>query len=365
MFDYLHQQNWMTVRRMSLSVAQAEAAKAGLTEVTVESRVGKHMTLRGGDTFLEFISCSYLGLDTHPDLMEAACTSMATGGLHLSCSRGAMRPIYLPQLEALLSDIYQGGGVSVFTSTSSVHLGVLPLLGSGSLRGYPIGKRLRWLMDKTAHASLQGLRGSLKQFGKVSRVEAGDPEAMHEILQYCAIHQETPVLLIDSIGSMSGVMPIADLAQQLECAGGYVYIDDAHGTSITGHYGAGYAFSAVQHVLPSNVILAGSLSKAFGGAGGFVVVADPRDIHTIQSLANPLIFGHSIMLPMLAANVAAAKIHLSHDISALQHRLWANVRLLDSVTGHRLLNAGAPSPIRSVLFETEEAGLKAASILRD
>ena len=239
-----------------------------------------------------------------------------------------MRPIYLPQLESLLGSIYQGCGVSVFTSTSSVHLGVLPLLGSGSLKGYPIQRRVHWLLDKTAHASMQVLRGVLQQFGEVSRVQSTDPESMRAALKRCIERQETPILLIDGIGSMSGLVPIAELSCQLEQAGGYLYVDDAHGISITGRHGAGYAFDSVAHVLPSNMVLAGSMSKAFGGAGGFVVLANQRDIESIQTLANPLIFGHSIMLPMLAANVAAAKIHLSEEIAVLQQRLWKNVRLL-------------------------------------
>ena len=357
-------QDWMTIRRDNTTNALVTACEEGLTGFTVVSRVGKRITLQDGDTFTEFVSCSYLGLETHPALMDAVCHAMTTGGLHLSSSRSAMRPVYLPQLESMLADIYQGCGVSVFTSTSSVHLGVLPLLGSGSLKGYPIKKRVHWLMDKTAHASMQVLRGILQQFGEVSRVESSDPESMSAALKRCTDHQETPVLLIDGIGSMNGLVPIADLSRQMEQARGYLYVDDAHGISITGRHGAGYAFSAVDHVLPANMILAGSLSKAFGGAGGFVVVADQRDVESIQFLANPLIFGHSIMLPMLAANVAAAQIHLSEEVDVLQQRLWANVRLFDAVTGNRLLNAGIQSPVRGAFFETEEAGLQAAKILR-
>ncbi|WP_248797892.1 aminotransferase class I/II-fold pyridoxal phosphate-dependent enzyme [Pseudomonas sp. MWU13-2105] len=357
-------QDWMTIRRDNTTSALATAYEEGLTGFTVSSRVGKHIALQEGGTFTEFVSCSYLGLETHPALIEAAHQAMTTGGLHLSSSRSAMRPIYLPQLESLLGDIYPGCGISVFTSTSSVHLGVLPLLGSGSLKGYPIQKRVHWLMDKTAHSSMQVLRGVLQQFGEVSRVQSTDPESMSAALKRCTYNQETPVLLIDGIGSMSGLVPIAELSRQLERADGYLYVDDAHGISIAGRHGAGYAFSAVDHALPPNMILAGSLSKAFGGAGGFVVVAGQQDLESIQTLANPLIFGHSIMLPMLAANVAAAKIHLSDEVDVLQQRLWANVHLFDAVTGNHLLNAGIQSPVRGAFFETEEAGLQAARILR-
>ncbi|MBF8740973.1 aminotransferase class I/II-fold pyridoxal phosphate-dependent enzyme [Pseudomonas guariconensis] len=358
------ERDWMTIRRDNTSGALGTAYEAGLTGFTVASREGKRITLQDGGTFTEFVSCSYLGLETHPALIEAARQAMMTGGLHLSSSRSAMHPTYLPQLESLLGAIYKDCGVSVFTSTSSVHLGILPLLGSGSLKGYPIQKRVHWLLDKTAHASMQILRGIFQQFGKVSRVQSTDPDSISVALKHCIEHQETPVLLVDGIGSMSGLVPIAELSRQMEEAGGYLYVDDAHGVSITGRHGAGYAFSSVQHVLPSNMILAGSLSKAFGGSGGFVVLADQRDIESIQTLANPLVFGHSIMLPMLAANVAAAKLHLSEEVDVLQQRLWKNVRLFDLVTGNRLLNAGIQSPVRGAFFETEDAGLKAIRILR-
>ncbi|MEE1865162.1 aminotransferase class I/II-fold pyridoxal phosphate-dependent enzyme [Pseudomonas auratipiscis] len=357
-------QDWMTTRRDNTSSALATALKEGLTGFTVARRVGKRITLQDGETFTEFVSCSYLGLETHPALMEAARQAMRIGGLHLSSSRSAMRPVYLPQLEVLLGEMYPGCAVTVFTSTSSVHLGVLPLLGSGSLKGYPIPRRVHWLMDKTAHASMQVLRGILEQFGEVSRVESTDPESMDGALKRCSHSQQTPVLLIDGIGSMSGQVPIAELCAQLQRVGGYLYVDDAHGISITGQHGAGYAFNAVGQVLPANMLLAGSLSKAFGGAGGFIVVADPGDIETIQTLANPLVFGHSIMLPMQAANVAAAKIHLSEEVGVLQQRLWKNVACFDAVTGKQMLNAGMQSPVRGALFDSEEAGLQAARILR-
>ncbi|MHC8411700.1 aminotransferase class I/II-fold pyridoxal phosphate-dependent enzyme [Pseudomonas sp. Hz4] len=360
--DVQTRQDWMSIRRGNTTGALAKAYEEGLTGFTVASRAGKHITLQDGGTFIEFVSCSYLGLETHSALIDAAHQAMETSGLHLSSSRSAMRPSYLPQLEELLAQIYRGSGVAVFTSTSSVHLGVLPLLGSGSLGGYPVKRRIHWLMDKTAHASMQVLRGILDQFGPVSRVESTSQESMTTALKDCTDKGETPVLLIDG---MSGLVPIAELSRQLESAQGYLYVDDAHGISIVGRHGAGYAFSTVDHSLPANIILAGSLSKAFGGAGGFVVVSDPRDVEVIRTLANPLIFGHSIMVPMLAANVASAKIHLSEEIDILQRRLWENVALLDSLTDNQLLNAGIQSPVRGAFFETEEAGLQAARILRD
>lgn len=359
------EQDWMSVRRGNTSKALDQAKNAGLTNFTVVGRRKKKVRLHSGKTYTEFISCSYLGLETHPALLAAARKGMTLSGLHLSSSRSAMHPLYLPQLEELMAEIYKGSQVAVFTSTSSVHLGVLPLLGSGSLPSYPIRNRVHWLVDKNAHGSMQVLRGILEQFGPVSRIEAIDSAALEKVLFACTSANETPILLIDGIGSMNAVVPVAELSRALAQASGYLYVDDAHGISISGRHGAGYAFAAVDHALTPNLILAGSLSKGFGGSGGFVVVASTKDVHTIHALANPLVFGHSIMLAMLAANVASAQLHLDGTVEDLQAELWANTVLFDKLTAHGATNSGLRSPVRGVPFEIESEALQAAQTLKE
>ncbi|MCU1732115.1 MULTISPECIES: aminotransferase class I/II-fold pyridoxal phosphate-dependent enzyme [unclassified Pseudomonas] len=356
---------WMGLRHQRTSDALGTAAAGGLTGFDVVARKGKELTLADGSTCTEFVSCSYLGLESHPALVLAAREALERIGIHLSASRGAMSPVYLRQLEQLLSEIYDGASVTVFTSTSNAHLGVLPLLGSGVMEGYPVrDKGVMWLVDRTAHASMQVLRGVLEQFGPVCRVDTADIDAVEEVLRGCDQQGVTPVLLIDGVGSMSGLLPVARLSERLRTHGGYLYVDDAHGISITGRHGAGYAFENLGHRLPANTLIAGSLSKAFGGAGGFIVLRPGYDARQLQALANPLVFGHSIAVPMLAANVAAAQIHLSSDIHALQQRLWRNVRRLDESVAQPMMNADLCAPIRGALFASERQGVTAARALR-
>ena len=211
---------------------------------------------------------------------------------------------------------------------------------------------------------MQVLRGVLAQFGPVRRVDSGDSDGLEEALTHCQREGLTPVMLIDGVGSMSGLLPVAALSERLQRYQGYLYVDDAHGISISGSYGAGYAFEDLGHRLPGNTLVAGSLSKAFGGAGGFIVLKAGANAGQLRALANPLVFGHSIPLPMQAANVAAAQIHLSSEIVSLQQALWRNVRRLDERVEQRMLNAGLRAPIRGALFDNERQGTLAASALR-
>ena len=357
--------NWMSIRRQRTSEALGSATADGLTGFEVIARNGKQLTLVDGSTCTEFVSCSYLGLENHPALVLAAQVALERFGVHLSASRGAMSPLYLGQLEQLLGDIYGGCSVTVFSSTSNAHLGGLPLLGSGGMDGYPTRERgVMWLVDRTAHASMQVLRGVLAQFGPVRRVDSADSDGLEEALVHCERERLTPVMLIDGVGSMSGLLPVAELSERLQRYNGYLYVDDAHGISISGSYGAGYAFENLGHRLPSNTLIAGSLSKAFGGAGGFIVLKPAANVGQLRALANPLVFGHSIPLPLQAANVAAAQIHLSSEIQTLQQALWSNVRRLDERVEQTLLNAGLRAPIRGALFDNERQGTLAASALR-
>ncbi|NUU38433.1 aminotransferase class I/II-fold pyridoxal phosphate-dependent enzyme [Pseudomonas sp. C2B4] len=356
--------SWMTIRQQRTSGALSSASDDGLTSFEVVSRKGKALTLVDGTTCTEFISCSYLGLESHPMLVQAAGAALERIGIHLSASRSAMSPVYLRQLEQLLSDIYAGASVTVFTSTSNAHLGVLPLLGSGTMEGYPIKNSIMWLVDRTAHASMQVLRGVLSQFGPVSRVDTQDMDGLKQALARCAQEKITPVLLIDGVGSMSGLLPVSELSELLQAWGGYLYIDDAHGISITGKHGAGYAFENLGHRLPDNTLIAGSLSKAFGGAGGFIVLKSGYQVAQLRALANPLVFGHTISVPLQAANVASAQLHLSSDIVSLQSALWANAHRLDEQVKQQMMNASLRAPIRGALFQSEQQGTAAASALR-
>jgi 7-keto-8-aminopelargonate synthetase-like enzyme len=358
--------NWVASRISKTSDALDRAFDEGLTGHVITAREGKRVRLADGREAVEFVSCSYLGLETHPDLIAAAHDALHTFGLHFSTSRNRGRPPYLGDLEDLLSVMYGGAQAAAFTSVSNVHLGLLPLLGAGALPSYPIADAgAAFLVERTAHASMQVIRGVLEQIGPVQRFDLTDPEDLAAAARRVASTGRTPIALVDGIGSMGGLIDVVSMQATLELFGGHLYVDDAHGISTAGPLGAGYAFEAFGGKLPANVVLAGSLSKGFGGAGGFAVVPSDDDMKVLRKFANPLVFGHSIMVPMLAANVASGRLHVDGRIVELQRRLWDNTAEFDRLTGGTLVNAGELSAVRGALFRTEEAAFAAARRLRD
>ncbi len=332
----------------------------------ITARTGKRVELAEGGAAVEFVSCSYLGLEEHRDLVAAATEALDRYGVHFSTSRNRGRPVYLGELEELLATVYRGSRAVAFTSVGTVHLGLLPLLGSGALPSYPVGPGgATFVVERTAHASMQVIRGLLEQVGPVHRFDLADAESLPAALRASAAAGRTPIVLIDGVGSMGGLIDVVALRDELEPYGGYLYVDDAHGISVDGPLGAGYAFEAFGDRLPPGVVIAGSLSKAFGGSGGFALVPSAADVVVLRKFANPLVFGHSIMVPMLAANVAAARLHVDGGVAALQAQLWRNTELFDELSGGTMINAGMRSPIRSVMYADEEQAFRAARRLKE
>lgn len=359
----LKPKNWVEARISKTSNSFDQAIQEGLTQYIFTNREDKNVELIDGTGAIEFVSCSYLGLETHPKLIEGAKSALDKYGLHFSSSRNRFRPPFLDEFESLLTEIHNGKPTLAFTSVSSVHLGILPLLGNGSLPSYPVKENgAYFLIEKTAHASLQVLRGIYAQLGPVKRFDLSEPGSLEREL--AEVNDRTPIILVDGVGSMGGLIDLNYLLELVTPYKGYLYIDDAHGTSIIGDRGEGYAFNCFNNDLPENVIIAGSLSKAFGGTGGYVVLGEQSDKDLIRKVANPLVFGHSIPLPMLAANVEAAKLHLNGEVKHLQNKLWKNTEHLDKLTQYKLINSGLKSPIRAAIFDTEEEGFIVAKRLK-
>ncbi|MFE5026235.1 aminotransferase class I/II-fold pyridoxal phosphate-dependent enzyme [Streptomyces sp. NPDC056656] len=358
--------NWVAQRSSAITDMYDRAVRAGLTGHTITGRRGKTLTV-DGKTYVEFTSCSYLGLEDHPRMIQAVHAAVDRYGMNLSSSRNSMEPIEAVELEDTLGKVYPGMHALVFNCVSSVHLGLLPLLGANTLPNYPISLAgPLFVIERTAHASIQVLKGIYKQLGPVTRFRIDDEDTLAEAMNEARRTGRTPIILVDGIGSMGGLIDVAHLQQVAENHSGYLYIDDAHGISIDGPSGAGYAYQALGSQVPANVLLAGSLSKAFGGSGGFILLHEEADRRVLRREGNTMVFGHANMITHMVANAESARMHFDGTVATLQEQLWANVAYFDEVVrSGDLINAGTRSPIRGLALDSEEAAFNAAVHLRD
>ena len=163
---------------------------------------------------------------------------------------------------------------------------------------------------------------------------------------------------------MSGVIPpMAEINQIARGNDGILYIDDAHGTGVLGKNGRGTVLEALGSY--DNTFVAGSLSKAFSCAGGFV--ACPRAFQKLLKMrSNSYIFGGPVVPAYLDAICTVVDILESREYDLLRARLNRHIdRLAHGLAELDLVVMGGATPILSVLVGDEADTLKAGKFLFD
>ena len=293
------------------NVAAGTALGMLLLQAEDESLDGRHLLI-GGRRLLAFTSCSYLGLELDPRLIEGTVDAVRRYGAQFSASRTYVSAPAYEELEALLTQMF-GGPVMTAPCTSLAHLTTLPAL---------VGEQDALLLDQHVHESVQMAAAQLPLQGTtVERVGHSDVDQVESRVRALAPHHERIWYCCDGIYSMLG--DYAPIAELLALLGTYeqlhLYIDDAHGIGWSGPRGSGTVLSR----LPSRerVFVAVSLNKSFGAAGGAVVFPSAELRDRVRLHGGPTRYSGPIQPPMLGAALASARIHLSEELPCLQEEL--------------------------------------------
>lgn len=273
---------------------------------------GRHVRIRGRE-LLNFASCSYLGLELDPRLIDAAVDATRRYGIQTCSSRAYLSAPLYTEFEALIEQVFGGAHVVVAPTTTLAHLAAFPVL---------IDEDDAILLDHQVHSSVQlaaklaSANGTTlevlphRHFGRLEdRVEA--LSRTHRQVWYMA----------DGVYSMFGdVSPVARVAELLDRHEQmHFYVDDAHGMSWCGPRGSGAVMAAMP--LHPRMVLATGLGKGFGTGGGLVVSSSPEIKRKIRSFGPTMIFAGPLQTPVLGAAIASARIHLSPEIEQLQAEL--------------------------------------------
>ena len=275
----------------------------------LESPQSPRVVVRGREV-INLASNNYLGLATHPRLVEAAIKATR----ELGVGAGAVRTIagtltIHEELEARLAEFKKTEAALVFQSGFTANMGVIePLLGENDVI----------LSDELNHASIiDGIRLSRAQ----RRIfPHKDMPALEKELKECP-PQVVKLVITDGVFSMDGdIAPLPDIVELAERYGASVMVDDAHASGVLGQNGRG----TVDHFgLHGRVdIQVGTLSKAIGVLGGYV--AGSRSlIDFLIHRGRPFLFSTSHPPGVAAANLAALDLLVEGN---LQERLWENTR---------------------------------------
>jgi len=283
-------------------------SSANRTRVTVDGR-----------EVISLASNNYLGLNTHPRLVEAA----AEAARRFGAGSGAVRTIsgtmtLHEELEAALAEFKHVEAVLTFQSGFTCNTGVIPVVA---------GEQDLIVSDQLNHASIiDGMRLS-----KAPRVVYRHKDVAHlrELLATARRDGRADgqpyrsiIVVTDGVFSMDGdIAPLPGIVEAAEAYGAAVFVDDAHASGVLGRNGRG----TVDHFdLHGRVaIQVGTLSKAIGVLGGYV--AGPLALREMLiQRGRPFLFSTSAPPAVAAACLAA--IRVLEEEPELIERLWVNTR---------------------------------------
>jgi 7-keto-8-aminopelargonate synthetase-like enzyme len=307
-----------------------------------------------GRRVVDFVRCSYLGLDNHPQVVAGAVDALKDyGALHWSCARTRLNFSILGDLEAALSELFDAR-VITYTTVLAANMSALPLIASGHLTG---GVKPLMVFDRFAHATLAFHKGTIAAETRVETIAHNDLDALETLCRA----NESVAFVCDGVYSMGGSADIEDLRRLQDRYGLFLYIDDAHGVSIFGKHGEGFARSQMSGHLGERTIIAASLGKGFGASGGLIMLGTARQEELFRRFAVAHAFSASLNVAAIGAARASQQLHLTQELTELQQGLRSRIALFDSLvpTGQQ----GSPLPIRTVEIGDEMTAIEAARAL--
>jgi 7-keto-8-aminopelargonate synthetase-like enzyme len=320
---------------------------------------GRTITLRGR-SLVNFGSCSYLGLETHPAMRAGVIDAVERYGTQFSSSRAFLSAPAYAAAERALTALF--GRETILTpSTTLGHLAALPTV---------VESNDVLLLDHQVHHSVQTAAKLVQSQGtRVELIPHNDLRTLQRRLdEYRRAHRRV-WYAADGLYSMyADFAPIEELNELVAANDNlWLYIDDAHAFSWMGRHGRGYALENLSPLALSRSVVAGSLNKSFAAAGGAITFPDAETRRQVFTVGGPLIFSGPVQPPMLGAVLASAGLHLSEEVVARQVRLTELIRLFNRLATENGLPVVSPSeaPIRCVGAGRPEVAYNLTGRLRD
>ncbi len=267
----------------------------------------------GGKRFINLCSNNYLGLNTHPHLIEAAIAATKKWG----AGSGAVRTIAGTQLlhEELEQKLAVFKGTRAALTLPSGFTANLAVLGS------VLGEADAVVSDELNHASIiDGIR--LTKARRYLFPHKDMPGLEQRLTEARGGGARRILVVTDGVFSMDGdIAPLPEIVELAEAYGAAVMVDDAHASGVLGRNGRG----SIDHFqLEGRVqVQVGTLSKAVGVLGGYVAGSQElRD--TLIHSGRPFLFSTSQPPGVVAACIAALEVMEKEP--ELQARLWENAR---------------------------------------
>lgn len=262
-------------------------------ERIITSPQGAEITINTGETVLNFCANNYLGLSSHPEVIQAAKDTLDNHGFGMSSVRFicGTQDIH-KQLEKEIADFYGTEDTILYAAAFDANGGVFePLLGAEDCI----------ISDSLNHASIiDGVRLCKAARYRYENNNMEDLEA--QLKQAVTDGRRFKLIVTDGVFSMDGLVApldkICDLADKYDAM---VMVDECHAAGFIGATGKGTL--EAKNVMGRVDIITGTLGKALGGAMGGYTTAKKEIIEILRQRSRPYLFSNSLAPTIVGASL--------------------------------------------------------------
>lgn len=272
------------------------------TERIITSAQGAEITLDTGETVLNFCANNYLGLSSHPDVIQAAKDTMDTHGFGMSSVRFicGTQDIH-KELEQKIAEFYQTEDTILYAAAFDANGGVFePLFGSDDAI----------ISDSLNHASIiDGVR--LCKAARYRYENSNMADLEQQLIAANKNGARFKIIVTDGVFSMDGlVAPLDKICDLADTHDALVMIDECHAAGFIGKTGRGTLEE--KGVMNRIDIITGTLGKALGGAMGGYTTGKKEIIEMLRQRSRPYLFSNSLAPAIVGASIKVFDM-LSHD----------------------------------------------------
>lgn len=265
-----------------------------------------------GNEVLNFCANNYLGLSSHPMVLQAAKDAIDTHGFGMSSVR------FICGTQDIHKTLEQK--IASFLHTEDTILYAAAFDANGGVFEPLLGDQDAIISDELNHASIiDGVRLCKAQRFRYKNNDMADLETQLKAAEGARFK----LIVTDGVFSMDGYVAqldkICDLAKQY---GAMVMVDECHATGFIGATGRGTI--ELKNVLGRVDIITGTLGKALGGAMGGFTTGKKEIIELLRQRSRPYLFSNSLAPSIVGASIAV--FDLLSSTTTLRDKLEQNIQ---------------------------------------
>ena len=261
-------------------------------ERIITSEQDAEIKISTGESVLNFCSNNYLGLSSHPKVIEAAHQTLDTHGFGMSSVR------FICGTQDIHKTLEEK--IAAFLHTEDTILYAAAFDANGGVFEPLLTAEDAIISDALNHASIiDGVRLCKAQRYRYANNDMADLEKQ----LIAAKDARFKIIVTDGVFSMDGYVAqldkICDLADQYNAL---VMVDECHATGFIGKTGRGTV--ELKNVLGRVDIITGTLGKALGGAMGGFTTGRKEIIEMLRQKSRPYLFSNSLAPAIVGASIA-------------------------------------------------------------